>query len=217
MNIHKTLSSLLVLLSLCSSVVYAQTDARAQEVLKAVSAKYKSYKSLEAAFKLSRLDQKTKSTENFNGKIIISGSRFNFVLNDQTVMSDGKTTWTYLKESNEVQISETKTSEGAITPTNIFTMYEKGFKSKFMGEKTIAGKAVQQIELTPDDPKKNYFKIMLNIDKTGKFVSEAKIFEKNGGILTYSIVKFTPNIPVSDDSFVFNKLKFPGVDVVDLR
>ncbi|MBL0097191.1 MAG: outer membrane lipoprotein carrier protein LolA [Bacteroidetes bacterium] len=186
-------------------------------MLKSVSAKYKSYKSLEASFKLDRLDQKSKKTESFTGTILLSGTRFNFVMSDQTVMSDGTTTWTYLKESNEVQISEAKTTEGAISPTTIFTMYEKGFKSKYLGEKTSAGKQVQQIELTPEDSKKNYFKIILNIDKTAKYVSEARIFEKNGGILTYSIVKFTPNAVVTNENFSFNKAKYPGVEVVDLR
>lgn len=207
----------MVLLFIGATTTNAQTDARAQEILKSVSAKYKSYKSLQASFTLSRLDQKTKKTENFNGTITLSGSKYNFVLTDQTVMCDGNTTWTYLKESNEVQISENKPVEGSITPTNIFTMYEKGFRSKFLGDKTVGGKAIQQIELTPEDGKKNYFKIVLNIDKAGKYVSEAKIFEKNGGIVTYTIAKFTPNAIVTDDLFTFNKAKFPGVEVVDLR
>lgn len=210
-----SISMMLLLLPFLQS--HAQQDARAQEILKGVSAKYKSYTSLAASFKLNRLDQKTKKTEASNGSITISGSRFNFAMEGQTVMSDGKTTWTYIKESNEVQISEAKTTEGSITPTTIFTMYEKGFKSKFMGEKTINNIMVQQIELVPEDARKNYYKIMLNIDKKGKYVNEARIYEKNGGIITYSIVKFTPNSPVTDDLFSFNKSKFPGVDVVDLR
>ena len=76
---------------------------------------------------------------------------------------------------------------------------------------------VQQIELTPDDTKKNYFKILLSIDKAGQFVKEAKIYEKSGAILTYSIVKFTPNSPVNDNMFVFDTKKYPGVEVIDLR
>jgi hypothetical protein len=138
-------------------------------------------------------------------------------MNGQTVMCDGNTTWTYMKESNEVQISDNKPSADAITPTSIFTMYEKGFKSKFLANKTIAGKAVQLIELTPDDNKKSYFKIQLTIDKVGKYVNEAKVFDKNGNIYTYSIVKFTPNAAVTDDLFSFNKAKYPGVEIVDLR
>lgn len=217
MNKYKLLSTALVLLCLTSSTLFAQNDAKSSEILKAVSAKYKSYKSLSATFKLSRVDQKTKASENFSGTIVLNGPKFQFVLNNQTVMSDGASTWTYLKESNEVQISESKATEGTITPTNIFTMYEKGFKTKFIGDKTIAGAAVQQIELTPDDAKKNYFKILLNIDKSGKFVKEAKIYEKGGAILTYSILKFTPNSAVTDNMFVFDAKKYPGVEVIDLR
>ncbi len=200
-----------------TSKTQAQVDPKAQEILKGVSAKYKSYKSLTAAFKVNILDQKTKKSEAQSGSITLRGGQFNLVMADQTVMSDGKTTWTYLKESNEVQISETKITPDAITPTTIFTMYEKGFKSKFLGEKTITGKAVQQIELIPDDNKKNYFKIVLNIDKAGKYVSEAKIYDKSGNIMTYSIVKFVPNAVVSDELFSFNNVKYPGVEVVDLR
>jgi len=217
MNITKLISATLVLFCFLTSNVIAQNDAKSNEILKSVSAKYKSYKSLSASFKLSRIDQKTKSSENFSGSILLSGIKFQFVLNNQTVLSDGTNTWTYLKESNEVQISEAKSSEGTITPTNIFTMYEKGFKTKFVGEKTISGSVVQQIELTPEDTKKNYFKILLNIDKKGQFVKEAKIFEKSGAILTYSIVKFTPNTAVTDNMFVFDKTKYAGVEVIDLR
>jgi len=45
----------------------------------------------------------------------------------------------------------------------------------------------------------------------------AKVFDKNGNIYTYSIVKFTPNAAVTDDLFSFNKSKYPGVEIVDLR
>ena len=217
MNKSKLLSACFAFTLLISTWVFAQGDAKSTEILKSVSAKYKSYKSLSASFKLSRVDQKTKASENFSGTIVLNGPKFQFVLNNQTVMSDGASTWTFLKESNEVQISESKSVEGAISPTNIFTMYEKGFKTKYIGDKKEKSGTVQQIELTPDDTKKNYFKILLSIDKAGQFVKEAKIYEKSGAILTYSIVKFTPNSPVNDNMFVFDTKKYPGVEVIDLR
>lgn len=213
----KKLFLTIVAFGLIASQLMAQTDPKAQEILKGVSAKYKSYKSLSASFKLNLLDQKSKKTTAQSGTVALKGAAYNFAMNGQTVMCDGKTIWTYMKESNEVQISDNKPSADAISPTTIFTMYEKGFKSKFLADKTIAGKAVQLIELTPDDNKKSYFKIQLTIDKAGKYVNEAKVFDKNGNIYTYSIVKFTPNAAVTDDLFSFNKAKFPGVEIVDLR
>jgi len=215
MNIRRLLGlSLSLIFSFQCS---AQVDQRANEILKSVSAKYKSYTSLQASFSLNRLDQKTQKSEKFEGSILLSGARYQFSMADQTVICDGKTTWTFLKEANEVQISDNKPAEGSITPTNIFTLYEKGFKSKFMGEKTTGKTIVQQIELTPEDSRKSFFKILLTIDKSGKYVREARIFEKSGSITTYSIVKFSPNAGVSADAFSFNKAKFPGAEIVDLR
>ncbi len=207
----------IVTLGLIASQLMAQTDPKAQEILKGVSAKYKSYKSVSTSFKLNLLDQKSKKTTVQSGTVSLKGAAYNFAMSGQTVMCDGKTTWTYMKESNEVQISDNKPMVDAISPTTIFTMYEKGFKSKFLAEKKVAGKAIQLIELTPDDNKKNYIKIQLTIDKVGKYVSEAKVFDKNGNIYTYSIVKFTPNATLTDDLFSFNKAKYPGVEIVDLR
>jgi outer membrane lipoprotein-sorting protein len=215
MNLHRLLS--LALSFFFSLHCSAQVDQRANEILKSVSAKYKSYTSLQASFTLNRLDQKTQKSEKYEGSISLSGIRYQFSMADQTVICDGKTTWTYLKEANEVQISDNKPAEGAITPTNIFTLYEKGFKSKFMGEKTAGKSTVQQIELTPEDSRKSFFKILLTIDKSGKYVREARIFEKSGSITTYSIVKFSPNTSLAVDVFSFNKAKFPGAEIVDLR
>lgn len=207
----------IVTLGLIASQLMAQSDPKAQEILKGVSAKYKSYKSVSTSFKLNLLDQKSKKTTVQNGTVSLKGAAYNFAMSGQTVMCDGKTTWTYMKESNEVQVSDNKPSVDAISPTTIFTMYEKGFKSKFLADKKVSGKAIQLIELTPDDSKKSYFKIQLTIDKAGKYVSEAKVFDKNGNIYTYSIVKFSPNAIVTDDLFSFNKAKYPGVEIVDLR
>lgn len=191
----------------------AQVDAKAQQILKEVSAKYKSYKTLSATFRLNLMDQKTKKSEVQNGSITLKGNMFNLSMADQVVMSDGKLTWTYLKESNEVQISEVKTSNDAISPANIFTMYEHGYKQKYLADK----KSFHLIELFPEDAKKNYFKIQLEINKKDKYVQTARVYDKNGNIYTYAIVKFTPDAATTDELFTFNKAKYPGVEVVDLR
>ena len=172
----------------CSS----QTDPKAQEILKGVSAKYKSYKSLIASFKLNLLDKKSNKSQNQTGTVTLKGIMYNLVMADQQVMCDGKVMWTYLKESNEVQVSEAETKTDALSPTTIFTMYEKGFKTKFIAEKSVGGVVMQQIELYPEDNKKNYFKVLINISKKDKYLNNAKVFDKNGNIYTYSITKFTP-------------------------
>ncbi|HMT28965.1 MAG TPA: outer membrane lipoprotein carrier protein LolA [Bacteroidia bacterium] len=195
----------------------AQKDPKAQEILKGVSAKYKSMKSLSASFKVVSVDQKAKTTDTQTGSIVVKGEKYKLLLKGQEVISDGKTSWTYLKESNEVQINEVAAKSDAISPTNIFTIYEKGFSSKYIGDKKINNVMVQQIELVPDDTKKSFFKIQININKADKVITSAKIFDKNGTNMTYTIEKFTANPDAPDSQFTFDKAKYPGVEVVDLR
>jgi outer membrane lipoprotein carrier protein len=209
-----------ILLALLVPGVYSlsgQTDPKADEVLKAVSAKYKSYKTLSASFKLVIDNEKEKTKENQTGNIIIKENKYKLSMDGQEVISDGKTIWTFLKEENEVQINDATTKKDAVTPSSIFTIYEKGFRSKYIGEKTEAGKTVHHIELVPEDTKKPYFKIQLYINKEDKYVTSAKVLNKNGINLFYAVDKFNPDVPADDALFTFDKAKHPGVEVIDLR
>lgn len=214
-----SLSLTLLYIFILSSDCFAQLerDPKAKEILKGVSDKYKSFKSVSSDFKIIIDDPKTNSKETQKGTIFIKGDKYKLTLSDQEVISDGKTIWTFLKESNEVQINEATAKAGSITPNTIFTIYETGFGSRFMGEKKTGTKTLQIIDLVPEDTKKPYFKIQLLINKGDKQLVNAKIFQKNGSFLLYSIETFKPNIINDDGIFSFQKEKHPGVEIIDLR
>jgi len=197
---------------------FSQKDSKADAILKAVSAKYKSFKSLTVAFNLTVENQKENTKEIQTGTITIKGDKYKLLMNGQEVISDGKSIWTFLKEENEVQINDAKAKkDDAFSPASIFTMYEKGFRSKYTGEKKSGNKTLQQVELVPEDAKKSYFKIQLTINKTVKFIESAKILNKSGTHLIYIVENFKPDVPAPDNLFSFETSGHPGVEVVDLR
>ena len=196
---------------------YAQNDKQADDILKGVSAKYKSLSSIKADFSYTNENPKDNTKDTQSGSISLKGEKYLLQIKGQEVISDGKTIWTYLNESNEVQISEPSKNAEAISPSNIFTMYEKGFEFKFVEEKNEKGKMTQIIDIMPLDKKKNYFKIRMTIDKADKVVVSSMVFNKNGSHYTYLIKQFTPNAVLPDAFFSFDKAKHPGVEVVDLR
>lgn len=207
----------LILLFSYSLISLAQSDKQSQEILKSISAKYKSFSSLKADFSYTIDNPKTKTNETQTGTIQLKGIKYKLEIKGQEVISDGKTVWTYLKDAKEVQINDVNTKEDAVTPSNIFTIYEKGFESVFVEEKKEGTKLIQIIDLKPVDTKKNYFKIRLTIDKNEKLVISTKIFDKNGNHYTYTIKQFSPNTLLQDALFTFNAANHPGVEVVDLR
>ncbi len=202
---------------LANTTLFAQSDAQSSAILKSVSAKYKSYTAIKADFSVLTEDPKAKTKDTQNGTVSLKGGKYKLEIKGQEVTCDGKTVWTFVKDANEVQISEPNTSEDALTPSNIFTMYEKGFEYKFIEEKTEGTKQIQVIDIKPLDAKKNFFKIRLTIDKADKNIVRSEVFNKNGSHITYSIRNFTGSAQLTDAMFSFDKSKHPGVEVVDLR
>lgn len=199
------------------SSVFAQTDNDAQNLIKEISAKYKGMGTIKAVFTYAVENPKTKSVDKQQGTISLKGERYKLEFAGQEVISDGKTVWTFLKESNEVQLNNPPTDKDVINPNNIFTLYDKGFLYKFVEEKTEDGILVQIIDLTPTDKKRNFFKIRLTINVKEKQIISSKILDKSGNKSTYTIQKFIANPPLPDALFSFDKTKHPGVEENDLR
>ncbi|MFH1319102.1 MAG: outer membrane lipoprotein carrier protein LolA [Bacteroidota bacterium] len=193
-------------------------DPKAKAILDEVSARTKSYTSIKAEFIYTLENKVDNITDSQEGALLIKGDKYKLDISGQEIISDGKTRWTYLKDVQEVQISEQEDDEGTISPANIFTIYEKGFKYRFFKEETIDGKSVQLINLYPVDAKeKPYHTIQLTIDKNKKQLVTIKILSKDGNDYIYKINKFTTNLPVEESQFTFKPSDHPDVEVIDLR
>ena len=193
---------------------FGQTDKKAQDILKSVSTKYKSYKSIKAQFTLSIENTKNNTKDSQKGILYLKGQKYKLEIAGQDILSDGKTRWTFVKDANEVQIDNQKVDENAITPANVFTIYEKGWLSKYTGDE----KDSNLIELIPTDAKSKYiFKVKLTINKIQKTITSAKVFEKNGSVQTITVDKFTVDGATDETIYVFNNIKYPGAEIIDLR
>lgn len=198
---------------------FAQTDAQAKAILTNVSKQYRSYSVIRAEFSFTLENPQAKIKETQQGSIIVKTgtNKYKVAMTDQELFSDGRSQWTYLKENKEVQVTDVDNNSDGLNPASVFTMYEKGYKYLYNGEKKSGTKVYQSIDLTPLDINKTIFKVRLTIDKAAKQITNAVIFDKSGNKYTYAIKSFTPNVKVSEGIFSFDTKKYPGVEVVDLR
>jgi len=74
-----------------------------------------------------------------------------------------------------------------------------------------------EIDLYPTDLKKDFSKITIKIDKTKMEIFSMKRFGKDGTDIQIEVVKMTTNSELLDNIFLFDKTKFPGVEVNDMR
>lgn len=196
-----------------------QSDPEAKKILDAVSAKFKTYKGVKAVFSFSNEDNKGKVLGVKKGTLLMKGNKYRVTLTGgQDIFCDGVNIWTYDKAVNEVTVSKFDPTANTITPQKLFTnFYDKDFLYKLNGDKTQGGKMVQEIELTPYDKSKPFFKVYVLVDKAAKTIYSTKVMEKSGNNYIYTVSSLNGNAPVTDNMFVFDKTKYPGVEVVDLR
>jgi chaperone LolA len=195
-----------------------KNDAEAKKILDAVSAKFKTYKTPQASFtyKVENAQGKVLSTK--KGTVTMKANKYKVTMSDMQIFSDGKTVWSYDKSANEVTVDNVNTSANAMTPQKLFTnFYDRDFYYKYNGEKKEGGKTLQEIELTPVDKTRPFHKVYVLVDKATKTIYMARFLEKTGGRYSYTVNSIKPTATVADTEFVFNKAKFPGVEVVDLR
>ncbi len=215
---------LIAALSVFASLLKAQQeeipDAKAKAVIEALSKKAKTYKTIKADFTIVVYDRNKQPGDPQKGSLCSKGAKYRLDIKSQTVICDSATTWTYLKDANEVQINnvESDPDKGNISPATIFTIYEKGFKSHWDGETKNGAETMEVIDLYPKHPEREkYHTLKLTINKEKDAVEEILVMMKDGTTVKYTVNSFSPNTTLSPGTFTFNSKDYPGVEVEDLR
>lgn len=197
---------------------YTQTDKAAKSLLDKVSQTYETYKTIQAEFSLDiKQAQQANHMESGTSYMDKPAGKYHIAMNDQDIISDGKTQWMILKDVNEVQITDVDHSSEAISPTNIFSFYKEGYKYVSSTDEQVGGRQLAVVELTPEDTNAPYFKIKLRVDKKTYQIHDVTIFDKGGNRFTYTIKSVKANPKLDDGKFIFRATDYPGVEIVDLR
>ncbi len=194
----------------------AQVDTKAKAILDKVSALTKTYKTISVDFSMIITSPEGNPIKQ-KGKALMKGNKYFLTLPDQDIYCDGVTVSTYVKEDNECYMSDVE-EDGSdmVQPSELLTIWEKGFTYKYSKELTFAGKQVHEILLYPKDKKNSkYHTIVIRIDKAKNEVVYAHIKGKDGTHMKYTLSKLIKNISIPDAKFVFNKAKHPGVEITE--
>lgn len=193
-------------------------DPAATKVLNGVSARFKTFKTVQAnfAYKVENASGKALSTK--TGTILMKGTSYKLTFNGLEVYCNGTTVWSYDKAAKEVTINNLDVSGGTLTPQKLFSnFYDKDFYSLLKGESKVGAKTMQEIQMTPVDKSKSFHSVVLMIDKAAQSIYSTKVMEKNGNRYSYTVSSMKTNVPATDAMFVFDTKKYPGIAVEDLR
>ena len=190
-------------------------DTKSQAILDKLSLKMKSYKTFYIEF--SALIKNTTSGQNDNefGKGWVKGDKYFANYNDNTIISNGVTTWSIVKEDKTVYEADSDDSEESLNPKKLMTIWENDFKNKYTKEGKLNSELVHVINLTPKQlDKSDYSSIVLYISKSKNELKKVIMKLKDNTTMTFSLTKLTVNLAIDDTKFIFDKKKYPGFSVI---
>ncbi len=209
----------LLVASSFSSKAQESSDPATKAILEAMKTKVEAYENMVVDFSLT-IAFPEEDPEVQKGKLMLSGDQYHLNMGPQTIISDGKTLWFYLKARNEVQINDYEENEDGeiLSPKDLFKIYEKDdYIYALVFEGVEKGRTVQKIEFKPTDPDSEYSKMRMTLDKRRKELMRVKAFGKDGSRYTLNLDSFKANADLAENTFQFNAKDYPDVQIEDLR
>ena len=198
----------------------SEKDPKAKATLDIMKKRYESYTSLDIPFTLEmELPEQPKQVQ--KGQFTRKGVKYKLVMDQQTVLCDGKSLWVILPKEKEVQINDMpdpSQNDDVLSPEALFSIYKrKDLSYVVLKEFVEKGKSLQQIGFKPIDKMADYSKLELILDKkTGEIIS-FKAFAKDGSRFLFRFGTPKVNQSIPDVFFQYKKSDYPAFYVEDLR
>lgn len=204
----------LLLVTCLALTTAAQKSAR--ELLDQTAAAFEKAGSVESRFSIRVFSVGSAQGESA-GVIRLQGEKFKIETPDAVTWFDGETQWTYLADSEDVNITNPTEEElQEINPYALLNLYRKGYAAKQGKTKTWANKPVTEVVLTANDRKRNMQTIRLYINKELQPVY-VEVTLRDGSRNEINMTEYKTGEKYEDELFVFDEKEYPEAEVVDLR
>ena len=153
----------------------------------------------------------TTTTGNTSGTIAIKGKKFYATTPQAKIWFDGKTQWTYLKNNDEVNVSNpTEAQLQAINPYNFINLYKRGYTYTM----NTAG-TNYVIHLTSNSTDRKIKELFITVHKKNYQPMQVKMLQGKKWT-TFDITSIKKE-KIADSQFRFNSKDFPKAEIIDLR
>ena len=189
--------------------------AKAQEIVN----KIKIPSSFQANFIYTTQEKDAEEVQEIAGKLWIKANKYRLILDQQIIISNGTTIWSYFPEFNEVHINTCQAEEetDVFSPIQLLHSYQQGFVPTSFKETIINQVTYDLVELTPTDQKNSIAHLSLLIEKGNHQIKNIKALDKNSTIHSFMLVEMVPDMDIEDSYFEFDTANYEDLEIVDLR
>jgi outer membrane lipoprotein carrier protein len=155
-------------------------------------------------------------TQVLNGTLYLKkGDRYRVETPNQTIVTDGKTVWTYSLDKKQVFVDRLEKSKDNPLPRDLMLKYTRDYKPRLLRSEKIGASDCHVITLTPRDEDAYVQLVTAWIDKSTWLALRIEQTDLNDNKTAYLLKNAQRNVPLAEELFSF---KIPAdAEVVDMR
>jgi outer membrane lipoprotein carrier protein len=151
-----------------------------------------------------------------DGKLLLKKSnRYRVEVEGQTIVTDGRTVWSYAASTHQVLVDSFRAGERLLTPERLLTAAPEEYSPRIIGEERIGSTETVVLLLTPKQGSSPVKSLTLWVDDDTALVRQALLVDVNGRETRYTVRDIDVNTGIDDGRFVFDVPD--GAEIVDLR
>ncbi len=210
MSRFATLTRLGAVSALMAVLFAGQAAAQSPDaVARELQRRYGRVSSLQANF------VQTSGGQRMNGTLAVRGNAFRLDLEEQTLVTDGRTMWSYTQDDRQVVIQDYDERQVGFSVGQLFTDYLRVFRATGATKATISGVQYDVLSLRPRASGSAVRDATLYVRSSDAVPTRVRVHDRNGGTLQFDVSNVRLNRSLASSLFRFDAPR--GTEVVDLR
>ncbi len=204
------------LVALLVSVHRASGDDDADAIIAKVQKKYESVQDASVAFVRHVQFGAMKAEQEFKGTLLMKrGNKYRIEMEDQTIVTDGQSVWSFNKVNRQVLIDRYKDDPNALSPDRVLVNVPERYTATLLGTENVGDRETSVLKLIPRSGKSSTQWMKVWVDRDDWLMRRIQVLDVSENLTTYDVTAISLNPGIADSVFQFNAP--PGVDVIDLR
>lgn len=213
MNNASPIKRLAVSAIICIWVVLSSGQPSAQTnpgaVAEQLQQRYASLESLQATF------HQQVGNQRLQGSLKVRGAAFRLDLENQTLVTDGATLWSYSQPDQQVVIQSYNPGDVGFSVGQLFTNYLEVFRATGATKATVDGVEHDILTLVPREQGLSVRDVTLYVRSSDAIPTRVRVHDTGGQTLAFDLTGVQRNPGFAPSTFQFTPPA--GVEVVDLR
>lgn len=177
--------------------------------------RYEELDRLEASFTQVIGSDFASDSTRIEGSVLLAGNKYRVETPNETVVTNGETTWIYSPRDSQVVINDADEEASTVTPETFLTSSAEQYEIQSTESTTRAGVPHNVLTLTSTDPSSRFQEATLWVRRSDLLVTRLRATDRNGSTLDLRLHDLEVNPSLNGDPFTFSIPE--GIEVVDLR